>query len=70
MHNNVKINIKFYTKLQMCNIDKTNGLSIIHFNCRSLKTNFIAISDLMYHLDKTFDMIAMSETWLDSDNIN
>ena len=67
-YNNVKIISKYYTESQMCGINKSNGLSLIPFNCRSRKTDFIAISDLIYRLNKTFDIIAMSETWLDSDD--
>ena len=40
------------------------GLSIIHFNCRSLKAHYTDICSYLQKLQYTFDVIAMSETWL------
>ena len=49
------------------------NFSIIHFNCRSLASNFNKLKDSIKALGLQFDVIAISETWLsdnDSDNFN
>ena len=49
------------------------NFSIIHFNCRSLASNFNKLKDSTKALGLQFDVIAISETWLsdnDSDNFN
>ena len=43
--------------------------SLIHFNCRSLASNFIKLKDSITSLQFKFDVIALSESWL-SDNDN
>ena len=43
------------------------GLSFIHFNARSLNTNFGKIRDYVDELKITFDIIAISEIRLQSD---
>ena len=43
--------------------------SLIHFNCRSLASNFIKLKDSITALEFKFDVIALSESWL-SDNDN
>ena len=45
------------------------GLSIIHFNARSLNANFVKIYDYLNGLSLNFDIIAISETWIQSDSI-
>ena len=40
-----------------------DGLSMIHFNARSLKANFRYIKDYVKKLNKNFHIIAISETW-------
>ena len=40
---------------------------MIHFNARSLNTNFDKIRDYVYELKIPFDIIAIPETWLQSD---
>ena len=42
--------------------------SIIHINCRSLRTNFFTIKNLLESLHHLFDVIASSETWLNDNN--
>ena len=46
------------------------GFSIIHFNARSLNANLDKIKDYINSLNVSFDVIAISETWLDSSNQN
>ena len=43
-----------------------DGLSIVHFNARSLKTNFESIKDYLKSFDKAFSVVAVSETWFNS----
>ena len=51
-------------------VTKKYGLSFIHFNCRSLKSNFVNLHSYLQTLKQKFDIIAISETWLnDNDNI-
>ena len=38
-------------------------LSIIHFNSRSLYTNFNSIRDYLHTFQQPFNIIAISETW-------
>ena len=45
------------------------GLSIIHFNAMSLNANFVKIYDYLIGLSLNFDLIAISETWIQSDSI-
>ena len=42
-----------------------NRLSFIHFNARCLKTNFHKILDYILELTVTFDIIAITETWIE-----
>ena len=43
-----------------------SGLSMIHFNARSLKANYDFIRDYVYKMKKDVHIIAISETWLES----
>ena len=47
-------------------------VSFIHLNARSLNCNFRQIEDYLKSLDYTFDVIAVSETWMshNSNNFN
>jgi len=60
---------KYYTdnafQAEAKNID---GLTIMHFNARSLKTNFKFIKNYVKELGKNFHIIAVSESWLDGDS--
>ena len=46
------------------NFDKS--LSIIHFNCRSLKRNFDNFISTLSSFSEPFSIIALSETWLNN----
>ena len=48
--------------------EKVSGLSIIHFNARSLSKNFQNIMAYIESLDTTFHIIAISETWLNANS--
>ena len=68
LYNRVLPSCKYYEDLQ-CNVstkNNSNGLSIIHFNARSLNANFHSIIHTLQTLNITFDIIAISETWTES----
>ncbi len=46
-----------------------NALSIIHFNCRSLYKNISKIKEYLSKLKK-FNIIAISEMWLDNEKVS
>lgn len=68
--NNLSVKAKYYTldnfKDEVC---KCEGFSIIHINCRSLNANFSKLQCMIDHLDYPFHVIALSETWLDDNNL-
>ena len=48
-----------------------NGLPFIHFNTRSLSSsNFKYISNFLTELNITFDLITISETWSNTQNVD
>ena len=47
-----------------------NGLSFIHFNARSLNSNFKYISNFLSELNIKFDLITISETWSNTHTID
>ncbi|KAJ0066824.1 hypothetical protein NL108_004700 [Boleophthalmus pectinirostris] len=56
-------NCGYYTDEQFnSGIDTEGKLSIIHFNSRSLYTNFTAIKEYLQQLSQSFSVIAVSET--------
>jgi len=44
-----------------------NGISIVHFNSRSLYANFEKIRDYLQHNTMQFNIVAISESWLSHD---
>ena len=66
-YNDVNLNCKYFTEDQFNVEFKTvNNLSIIHFNARSLKANFNLIRSYINTLNVRFDVIAISESWIES----
>ena len=67
--NSISTHCDYYTVQQFVN-SKTiqNGLSFIHFNARSLRSNVDQIKDHVNELNIPFDIITISETWLDSED--
>ncbi len=58
-------NCLYYTDAQFNNAIKTqHNLSIIHFNSRSLYANFHNIKHYLGQFTKPFNIIAISETWI------
>ena len=68
-YNTVNSECRYYTDEQFCNkFNTAEGLSIIHFNCRSIKSNFVKLQDYLANIEYMFDIITLSETWLDSND--
>lgn len=66
--NNINNNCCYYSDDQFnMNIKSDYGLSIVHFNSRSLYGNFLYIKEYLTHLNNPFQVIAISETWLTSE---
>ena len=61
------MNCKYYDNFQFNGLSKkeNTGLSIIHFNARSLNANFDHIKDFLFTLNIPFDVITISETWVE-----
>lgn len=60
-------NCNYYTQEQYNNIKSKDKLSIIHFNSRSMYTNFSAIKEYLQSFTHPFSIIAISETWFNKD---
>ena len=58
-YNDYKLNSEYYSENQFNNLN-LQGFSIIHFNSRSLYTNFAQIKDYLKSLKHTFQVIAIS----------
>ena len=56
----------YYTENQFNeNIQTIQGVSVIHFNARSMCANFRKIECLLNNLKYKFEVITVSETWFD-----
>ena len=70
-HASIPTDTKYYSDEQFVREVKSRGdLSFIHFNARSLNKNFQKIKDLIEDLKLSFDIIAISETWAETDTID
>ena len=68
-YNNINNNCQYYTDDQFKKA-RMEGISIVHFNSRSLNKNFGKIKKYLAKFNK-FSVIAVSETWLNDDkNVN
>ena len=63
LYNNILVNCTYYDNFQFSVLSKkeNTGLSIIHFNARSLNANFDHIKDFLCTLNIPFDVITISE---------
>ena len=72
VYNDIESKCKYYTDNQFdTNMQDIGllGLSIIHFNARSLNAIFVKMYDYLIGLSLNFDVIAIYETWIQSDSI-
>ena len=62
--NKIKTESLYYDDETLCKtLKKDKGLSIVHFNARSLNSNFGNIESYISQLECVFDIITISETW-------
>ena len=68
----INVNCDYYTNDEFSSkVSTIYGFSVIHFNCRSIKANFNNLQDYLLSLVRKFDIIALTETWLnETDNVN
>ena len=67
--NSINIDCKYYMDTELSHqIKHQNGFSIIHFNCRSMNANFSKLENCLHSIGHKFDVIAISETWLDKNS--
>ena len=66
---NESINTDYITHDQLSSLsqDIEQSLSIIHFNCRSMKSNFDNIDCLLERCGVKFSIMALSETWMNEE---
>ena len=65
----LNFNCKYYGEEEVNNVIVENtGVSIIHFNTRSLQKNFNKIVYCINNFGVKFDIIAITETWLEDGN--
>ena len=65
------VSCKYYTEEQFnsdVQLNKEVGISVIHFNARSLNRNFYKIMGCIHALKCSFDIIAITKTWADQTN--
>ena len=60
----------YVTRDQLSAIAKNimSSFSLIHFNSRSVKTNFDSIDNLLHSCKSDFSVVALSETWMNDNN--
>ena len=71
VHASISTHTKYYSDEQFVrDVTSKGDLSFIHFNARSLNKNFQKIKDSIDDLKLSFDIIAISETWAETDTID
>ena len=67
----IKNSCKYLTQENfITSVGRKNGLSLIHVNCRSIRSSFDNLKSFLEKLSFRFDFIAVSESWLsDNDDI-
>ena len=69
-YNEINVSNKYYEEDLFHDIFKNDrGLSVIHFNVRSLRANFDKLCQCLDNLNYKFDVIAITETWMNNDTI-
>ena len=63
-YQNFNVDREYYSEEKFNANVKMEGFSVIHFNSRSLHSNFAKIKDYLNQLQQRFTVIAISETWL------
>ncbi len=67
-----KINSEYYLptdfKEQINETNQNNNFSMIYLNIRSMINKFDSFKELIYSLNKPFQIIGLTETWLNETN--
>ena len=67
VYNDILMSCKYHTEQQLnydIQLTKTIGISLIHFNARSLNKNIDKIIYCIHALECSFYVIAIIETWM------
>ena len=70
---NISIECKYYDYEELHNIFNiydNNNFSILHLNSRSIISNHDKIMNILDTIGFTFSIIIITETWLNTNNIN
>ena len=67
-YQNIDLNCDYYSEDRFNAEVNMEGFSVIHFNSRSLYSNFSKIKHYLQQFKNRFSVIAISETWLRNDN--
>ena len=65
-----EFNDKIVSKTQAVSTLSIIHFNIIHFNARSMSANFNKLKSVLSPFDFTYDMIAITETWLSDDDFD
>lgn len=64
---NISISCRYYTEHQYNTMIRgEKKISVIHFSARSLYSNFQTIQEYLRQLNNPFNIIAISETWINN----
>lgn len=63
-YNSISHNCKYYRNEQIKTLNKADHMSIMHLHCRSLYANFEYVKEYLNKLDVKFNVVALSETWI------
>lgn len=66
-YQNINMSCNYFSEDKFNTNVKREGFSVIHFNSRSLYSNFSKINECLKQSQQKFDVIAISETWLSND---
>ena len=74
-YNGLNVDSAYYTEDEfndksVSKLQAASTFSIIHFNARSMSANFNKLKSVLSSIDFTFDVIAVTETWISDDDID
>ena len=75
LYNDLNVDSVYYTEDDVndkivSKVQAASTFSIIHFNAISMSANFNKLNSVLSSFDVTFDVIAVSETWLNNDDLD
>lgn len=72
----LRVNFDYYTPTEFKDSIGTSihniqsSLSVLHSNVRSIQKNFDNLHQMLFELDHPFDIIGISESWINTENTN